>query len=335
MGRISDELKSGQYSRIYLVYGEEAYLKRYYKNRLVKALSDGPDSINFNYYQGEDINVTAVIDQAETMPFFADHRLILVEDSKWFKKAGDDAARLAEYLPRMPQETILVFVENEVDVRTKLFKTVKELGCAEEQKRQTESSLKNWVLGRIKREQVSIQRSAMDLFIRRTGDDMNTIEKELEKLICYAGPGGSIMLEDVEALTTAKSEDRIFELVDAAALGKRERALKLYWDMLALRESPLRLLALLARQFERIAQVKELRDQGMDQGTIVSKTGIRDFIVRGCLAQAACFKTGQVEMILRLCIETEEDIKQGRITDRTGVEILLQQIMGLSDQNRR
>ena len=106
---------------MYLLFGEEAYLKNLYKNRLKNALVDPEDTINLNLYEGKTISIPAVIDQAETMPFFAEHRLIILENSGFFKNACPE---LADYLPQMPAETVLLFVENEVDKRGKLFKTV-------------------------------------------------------------------------------------------------------------------------------------------------------------------------------------------------------------------
>ena len=110
-------MKTGSFRQVYLMYGEEAYLKNQYKNRLRKAILQSDDTINFTSYEGRGTDVKQLIDQAETMPFFADHRVIQVENSGFFKNACPE---LADYLPQMPPETVLVFVENEVDKRSRL-----------------------------------------------------------------------------------------------------------------------------------------------------------------------------------------------------------------------
>jgi DNA polymerase-3 subunit delta len=125
MKSLNDDLKSGNFKSVYLLCGEEGYLKNRYKNRLRQAVLPEDDTMNFSSYEGKGIDVRQVIDQAETMPFFADRRMILIENSGFFKNASAD---LADYIPQMPQETIMVFVESEVDKRGKLYKAVKTAG---------------------------------------------------------------------------------------------------------------------------------------------------------------------------------------------------------------
>ena len=94
MQRLIQDLKSGDFKKIYLLYGQEAYLRKQYKDKLKEAMI-GDDTMNFSYYEGKDFTVGEVIDQAETMPFFADRRLILIENSGLFKSGGE---QMAEYL---------------------------------------------------------------------------------------------------------------------------------------------------------------------------------------------------------------------------------------------
>ena len=65
-----------------------------------------------------------IIGLADTMPFFAEKRLILMEDSGFFK-GGAGADELTEYMGGIPESTCLVFVESEVDKRSRLYKAVK------------------------------------------------------------------------------------------------------------------------------------------------------------------------------------------------------------------
>ena len=183
MKTLEEDIRSGKFKQVYLLYGEEAYLKKLYKNRLKNAIVNPEDTINLNRYEGKGISIPAVIDQAETMPFFADYRLILMEETGFFKSASQE---LADYLPTMPGETIVLFVETEVDKRGKLFKTVKNMGRAVELSHQNEKTLTNWILRTLQKENVKITKSAMQLFLERAGDDMENISHELEKLIAYA-----------------------------------------------------------------------------------------------------------------------------------------------------
>ena len=148
---------------------------QYSREKLKKAIVSPDDTMNFTGFEGADINVKEVIDLAETMPFFAERRLILIEDSKLFKKGGDE---LGEYLATLPEATYFVFVEEEVDKRSKLFKAVTKCGNAVEFGTQTDETLMRWVGNRISKEGKNITQAAYQTFISKTGTDMENIEKE-------------------------------------------------------------------------------------------------------------------------------------------------------------
>ena len=138
MKSLIEDLKKHEFKNVYLLFGEETYLKNQYKNKLKNALIPEGDTMNLNIYSGKGIDVKEVIDQAETMPFFGERRLILIEDSGFFKNASPE---LADYMKTVPAETYIVFVESEVDKRGKLYKAVKSAGRPVEFARQDEKTL--------------------------------------------------------------------------------------------------------------------------------------------------------------------------------------------------
>lgn len=276
--------------------------------------------MNFSAYEGKSIEVQQVISQAETLPFFADHRLILIENSGFFKKACPE---LTEYLPQMPQETILLFVEDEIDKRSKLFKLVQKLGRVTELGRQDEKTLTKWVSGMIQKEQKRITFTALNRFLEMAGDDMENIAQEMEKLLSYTMDKDGIELEDVEAICTVTTENRIFDMLRAVAEKRQKQALDLYYDLLALKEQPMRILFLLARQFNQMLQIKDLREQGYGSKEIAQKTGMAPFIVKRSLAQAERFSVEMLRRIVEDCVKAEEDVKTGRLGDRLAVEMLI------------
>ena len=99
MKNIQADIKSGNFKQVYLLYGEEAYLKQQYKQNLVKALNPDGDTMNFNHYEGKGIDVKQLIDLCETMPFFAERRVILLEDTGFFKNKCEE---LADYMKEHP-----------------------------------------------------------------------------------------------------------------------------------------------------------------------------------------------------------------------------------------
>ena len=325
MKTLIEDLKNKTFKRVYLLYGEEAYLKKLYKEKLKDALLAPEDTMNLNIYEGKGIDVREVISQADTMPFFADRRLLLIEGSGMFKSASPE---MAEYIPKIPEETCIVFVEDEVDKRGKLYKAVKKVGRAVELGRQDEKTLMNWVLTILRREKRQITSATMELFLSKTGNDMELIGNELEKLLCYTLGQEIIAAEDVEAVCANRTENRIFEMINAIAQKQQKKALDLYYDLLALKEPPMRILYLITRQFNLLMQVKELKGQGFDQAGIASRLGLQIFIIRNYLRQAERFTQEQLREAVQECVETEEAVKTGRMGDSMSVELLIVKYSG-------
>ena len=70
MQTLNQDIKDRTFKPVYLLFGEEAFLKKSYKSRLREALTDG-DTMNYNYFEGKGMNVNEIIGLADTMPFFA------------------------------------------------------------------------------------------------------------------------------------------------------------------------------------------------------------------------------------------------------------------------
>lgn len=320
MKTIIEDIKTRQFKHVYLLYGEETYLLHQYRDKLRDALSDGDDTMNTAFFWGKAIDPKQLIDLAETMPFFADHRCIFIDGSGFFKKAPEE---LVSYMKEIPESTYFVFAETEVDKRNKLFKQVKKIGRAVEFQRQKENVLMQWILGRLKKEGKKITRPVMELFLSKTGDDMEVIDRELEKLLCYCMDQDVIGAEDVEAVCVNPVSNRIFEMVDAIAGKQQRRALELYDDLLMLKEAPMRILFLVTRQFQILMQLKELADRGFDYRDMAEKAGVPEFAVRKYVGQARRFSAGQLRAAVQDGVQTEEEIKTGQITDRLAVELYI------------
>lgn len=321
MKRIAQDIRNGQLGNLYLLYGEEAYLRRQYRDKLKAALVPQEDAMNCSVYSGKDINASEVIDLAGTMPFFAERRVVIVENSGWFKSGNDQIAALVKSLP---DTTCMIFVEAEVDKRGKLYKAVTANGCAALCEMQDEATLRKWVMGLLKKENKTITPDALNLLLDKTGTNMENIRREVEKLVCYRYYEDGITAADVEELCIVQIQNQIFDMVEAVAQKKQKQALGLYYNLLALKEAPMKILALTARQFHTLLQVKEMKSKGYQESDIARQTGLNPyFLKKKYIPQAAQFKLPQLEAALRTCVEAEENIKTGRMSDMLSVELII------------
>lgn len=321
--KMLQEIKDGKAKQMYLLYGEEEYLKRQYRDKFLQALTDPEDTMNFHRFEGNKIDVQEVISLADTMPFFADYRTMLIVDSGWFKSPCEE---MAEYL-KHPSETVrFLFIEKEMDKRGKMYKTVSKDGIDIEFKEMEAASVHRWMAGLAAKEGKKMDAGAVELLTQRVGLDMGTIHNEMEKLLSYTYSKDRITETDVEALAARSLEERVFEMVEAIVGKQQKKALRLYYDLLALQKRPNDVLFLLTRQFNQMMQAKELKEKGYDRSGIAKKMKLppnQTFLADKYPRQAARYALGELKKIVTECVETEEAIKSGRIADKLGVELLI------------
>lgn len=320
MKKLNEEIRTGQLKQVYLLCGEEAYLRRQYRDRIKKALMGDGDLMNLHCFEGKGIVVSEVVDLAQTMPFLAERRVLVIENSGFFKKGGEE---LAAYLNEPSPSAFFLFVEPEIDKRSKLYKTVSTKGRIIECKTPDEATLKRWVVELLAKDGKRITGRDLDCFLEKTGTDMENIRGEVEKLICYCMDREAVTARDIEEVCVRQISSRIFEMVEAVADKRQRQAMELYYDLLTLKEPPMRILFLIARQFNLLLQVKELKNKGYDANTIGAKTGLAGFIARKYVAQAAKFREAELRQALTDCVETEEAVKTGRMNDVMSVELLI------------
>lgn len=318
--QVEEDIKSGAFANVYLLYGTESYLIRQYRDKLKDALIPAGDTMNFSSFEGKDTDCGKLIDLAETMPFFAERRLILIENSGYFKNTPE---KMPDYVKTLPPATVLLFVEQEVDRRGKMYKAVRETGRAVEVGPPGEAILVRWIGQRLKKEEKTMTRQALQLLLSKTGADMEIIDKELEKLLCYTYGRAQIGEQDVEEICVNQVENRIFQMIDALSMQKKKQALELYYDLLALKEAPMRILYLIARQFRILWQIREMQRKRISTREMASRLGIPEFAVRKNISQASKFQKADLKAAVASCVELEEAVKTGQLNDKIAVELVL------------
>lgn len=321
MKSLNEDLKTGQFKQIYLLYGQESYLKKQYKERFIKAMVPEGDTMNYSYYEGKKTDIKEVIDLAETLPFFSERRLIVFEDTGFFKTGGND---LADYInDGLPRTTHFIFIENEVDKRSKLYKAVKAKGHIVELAAQDENTLRKWVSGLVRKEKKEMSQPDIAYFLNKVGTDMENITKELEKLFCYCLDRNVITREDVDAICVTQITNHIFDMVNAVAAGDQRRALDLYYDLLALKEPPMRILSLMSKEYRDLFHVKQLSRQGYGRKDIALKAGLHPFVAGKYMDLAKRFQADDLRNVMEESADLEQRVKTGLITDHLAVELFI------------
>lgn len=329
MNKLKEELKNGKLQNIYLLYGEEEYLKKVYEKKITdKAVSSDMRNMNFDIFDGKDFNSQKIIDAAQTAPFFNDFRLIEVKNSELFVKGRkDESEKIAEFIEKIPDSTILLFIESKVDKRSKIFKTVEKYGKTAYFQPLSENEIIKWIKKIFLDSGKNISNSDIVYFLRTVGSDMETIFAESEKLISYCD-SESISASHIDNICIKSVESGIFDLVAAIGNKNSARAIEIYLNLIAAKQAPLMILTMIARQFRLLLQTKYLSEKGMYSEEIAKTLGARNFIIKECLLQSKNFKKRFLLSAVNECLKTDIDIKTGIMDEKIAVEILIVKYSG-------
>lgn len=323
---LKKQWKNHEFARCYLFYGTEAFLIRDYEKALMQALlPSGAEMMNYDSFEEKRATAAAIMDAAETLPFMNEKRLVTVKNSGFFQKGGrkEEGEKLKDFLAALPESTCLLFLEEKAEKNNGLYKSVVKYGQAVEFKRPTEKELAAWVRKTFRGNGIAISEAVAGLFLQTVDQDMENIDREMQKLIAYKEGQGEIQPEDIRTVCTVSLEAKVFDLVRAVAEKKPEKALQIYHSLILLKESPYMVLSLISRQFRMILQSMLLSQAGMTNSAIAEKLELRDFAVRGYLQQARRFPAEGWEQALKDCLETDLAIKSGRMGEEMAVEFLI------------
>jgi DNA polymerase-3 subunit delta len=262
-----------------------------------------------------------IVDMANTLPVFADKRLVIVKNAPFLNHTGKEGEkgkysgeeeRLLKYLSNPLQSTCLVFWQKgAVDKRRKIFKALSAAGQVLEIGPLKGTELSNWIVEEARKIGKKFEPKALEYIIVNSGNHLRNLKNELEKLSLYSGENKVITYEMVKNLVVLSVEGNIFNLVDSIGSRKGDNALFELTNLLDCGEPPVRILYMIARQFRLILLVKESAQRGLTEKQITTELGLHPFITGKLLRQGRNFTFPQLEKSLQLILESDVGLKTG------------------------
>lgn len=322
---LKENIKNRNFAKYYLLFGEENYLKKYYEHQLKNAIvSNTMDIMNTNVFESKSISIDIIINAADTLPFMCEKRLVLIKYSELFQNGRkEDSDKMKDYLAHIPNSTCIVFVEENVDKRNKLFKTIQKEGYIVEFNSPKESELIIWIQKSFKKNNIAIEAKIAIYMLRNVGTNMELLEGEIQKLIAYKNNENIITQTDIDIVCTKSLETKIFDMLDAMGNKNLGIALNIYNNMLMFKEVPIKILTMIIRQFRLLIQVKYLLSKSYNNDAIAQRLNQNPFVVKGLLVQAKNFPQEILSQAFEDCLETDISIKTGLLSADIAVELLI------------
>lgn len=318
-------MKLNQIKNCYLLYGEEEWIKNQWLSKIKNQTVGEDDLMNFNLFEGKDIEVSKIMDTCETMPFFSPYKLVIVKESGLFKTGKkDETQNLLKWLQSLPEYVVLVFLEKEIDKRNGLYKWIHtryeaiECNCPEE------NQLISIVTNLAKQKRLDMNPAMIRYFVENMPKSMHYIMGEMEKLAGYCGEKNtSVTEESIKAVCIFSLEQRVFELLKEMSRKHTTEALAIYNRLIESKESPIGILVLIARQYRMLLQVKYLLRTNMQSNQIAKTVGVPLFVAKEMVEESKRFSFKQLESILDRCLQSDIAIKTGKMEQVKCIELLM------------
>lgn len=325
--RLKTDISSKSIAVLYLLWGEEDYLREYYTDRIKELLlPKGLEAFNYKRFEGKNIDLDAVRDAVDALPVFSERTVVEVRDFDIYKCSSDKRDAIEEILRDIPDYCCLIFSFTspgfKPDGRTKIHTLIKDTGVAVEFKKQDQSDLINWIRRRFTALDKEIDRREAEFLIFYCGGLMTGLVTEIEKIGAYA-KSRKITRADIEAVGSPVLDAVAFKLTDALARKDFEESAKILGDLLAMRESPIMILALVGRQSRQLFTARLAIDSGRGSDYIQKLWGMKSsYPARITMNSAKRLSTSWCREAVIMCAETDMKMKS------TGIdgEILIKEL---------
>lgn len=314
-------IKSNSLSGAYLMHGEEEFIK----DSALKALKDTLDDVSreLNFQTLEEAGAEEIISACEMLPFFAERRIVVCKSIP----TDSEGKKLAEYLPSMPESTLLVFfIRGKAKETLALVKAIKSNGTIVEFGKCSPQDAIKWVMQQQKRLNVTITEAAARHIVNLAGVDISVLNNELSKAAGFVGPGIELTREAISACVTRSLEVRIFDMQDYFLAGKAQDGLRAYRSMLSDGENPFGIAAFMENRFKAMLTARTYIDKGLNRERVLAITG-NSFPAKKAYEAALRYSRSELVDILRRFANVGYLQISGQQTDTAALEMALIQSM--------
>ena len=322
-------LTQGNIPPVLLFEGEEEHMKQTALDELYKKLlPEGLEDLNRTLLENPETD--QVIAAAETLPFMADKRIVVIRNHPALTGRAEADNRLADYLPSVPGTCVLLFYcTQKPDSRKKLYTTIKKLNGIVTFSPLRDRELTSFVVAAFRDLGKECADRTADFLVFTCGSDTSLLLTEISKVASHAGESASIHPDSIRAVATPSTECTVFQMVDAVVTGQGSRAFVLMRNQLLAGTDRLYMLSMLLRQFRLLQHIKIMQYEKRSAAEIRSALGVPPFAADQYIRQAAGWSNGQIKSAVSLCFDTEYAVKSGRLNQEGALEAVMLKLLNL------
>ncbi|MCR5226788.1 MAG: DNA polymerase III subunit delta [Eubacterium sp.] len=330
-GTIKKHIMSGEFSKVYLMYGAEQYLATFYRDQIKNALVNADDDLNCRVYDSDSFDLNTLINDSITMPFFAEHRVVVVNGSGYFD--GSDP-EFIENVGQIPDSNVVIFCEQKVNKAKKAYLAASkcpDVTCLEF-KGLEKNDLITWLATILGDGGLKVKLSVPEKILDACGSgaDMYMLENEAKKVHDYCMDKGVVSPEDVELLCSNAIEDKIFDMCRAISQKDSSVAISQYEDLLKLKKNVVTIMIRIEAQYNQLLDIKILLEEGKKESEIADKMRLSKWVVSRLVSLAKSYTRKELIAAVDACQEAMMLKTSGGLLGNSAVENLIVKLLTTS-----
>ncbi len=331
--RLLAGLEKGQAPAAILLLGDDAYWRQLCRRKLVESLvPEAAREWAVTRLSAAESDVAEVVGRAQMRPMLAERQLLFVEDAGAWEQGSESVLKenlklLTAYLESPAPFTVMVLEAAKLDQRTRLTRLLNEHALVVELgvSGADPAPMALQMAGELG---VEMEPAAVAALVEAAGSSTARMATEVEKLACYAGPGGRITARDVHELVVAEGATEVWELAGLLASGNRGGAMELVEELLRKGDPAPQLVGALAWMFRKLVMASEL-PPGTNQWQAARRLGMRPDAAAAAVAHARRVPRAQWREALVALAEADDRLKSTGADDRTIMEFLIARLSRL------
>lgn len=325
-------IKEGSFSPVYLFYGEEDYMKKYYLSKIrKKAVGDNLPEFNEHEIDGAKADINDIIDMSLIVPMMNDYALVIIRD---FDFSGTPEEKIEQLFDHLSPDVILLFYYQSVKPNRQksawksALKRIKELGAVIAFEKKDSRELAKIAMSAAKKQGCLMPQYLASKFVERVGDDLNLILNEVNKLCAMKGEG-EITAEDIEIISVKTLDASAFELTKALVGSNPNRAFEILYELIEQRQDPIMIMGAINTAYVDMYRVKVAAEKGLEPSAVANFYAYSaDWKLKRAAFNAKNLTLSQLRRSINVLCEADKSLKSFQsdasvVLDQVLVKLLL------------
>ena len=310
---------------VYLLYGEENYLKEDIIKKLRNKLIDSTyGDLNYKVFYGDRLSMNEVIKDLEIVPLISKCKLVVIKEAEKINK--NDEKILVNYFNKISIKnnfSTLIIIYKESRPSKQLMTIIKKVGIVANFSIEDKEKLPLWIKSKFNQSNKKITKDALFYLQSIVGPDLARLFNEIEKIDIFTKNHKIIEKEDVMITIGGLESVNIFKVLDSIGDKDIKKAIE---GLVKLSQGTLHHLSILSmihRQIKLILQTKLLLADGFYSKEIEKKLKLPYFVVEKIIKQSQKYTFKELDKSYELLNIADLELKNSLKTPKIVLEELV------------